>query len=160
MWQATKWPVASSRSSGSVVVHTSVTFGHRGWKRHPDGGSTGDGGSPTTSTGVGGASGSGTGIDASSTLVYGCIGARYSSSLGATSHSLPRYITATRSLMFLTTARSWAMKISVSSCLALRSSSRLSTCAWTLTSSADTGSSQMISDGSSTSDRAIEMRWH
>ena len=41
-----------------------------------------------------------------------------------------------------------------------RSSSRLSTCACTLTSSADTGSSQMISDGSSTSERAIEMRWH
>ena len=36
----------------------------------------------------------------------------------------------------------------------------MSTCAWTLTSSADTGSSQMISVGSRTSDRAIEMRWH
>ena len=38
----------------------------------------------------------------------------YSASLGATSHILPRYITATRSLMFLTTARSWAMKTRVS----------------------------------------------
>ncbi len=52
------------------------------------------------------------------------------------------------------------MKISVSPYFAFRSSSRLSTCACTLTSSADTGSSQMMSDGSSTSERAIEMRWH
>ena len=48
--------------------------------------------------------------------MYGWAGARYSSSLGATSQSLPRYITATRSLMFFTTARSWAMKISVRPC--------------------------------------------
>ena len=32
------------------VVHTSVAFGQRGWNRQPGGGSTGDGGSPTTST--------------------------------------------------------------------------------------------------------------
>ena len=81
-------------------------------------------------------------------------------SLGPTSHILPRYITATRSLMLFTTARSWAMKIRVNPSRALRSSSRLSTWACTLTSSADTGSSQMISVGSSTSARAIEMRWH
>ena len=52
------------------------------------------------------------------------------------------------------------MKISVRPCRSLRSSSRFSTWACTLTSSADTGSSQMIRLGSSTSDRAIEMRWH
>ena len=92
--------------------------------------------------------------------MYGCAGRAYRSSLGATSHSLPRYITATRSLTFFTTARSWAMKINVKPYLTLRSSSRLSTCAWTLTSSADTGSSQMIIVGSSTRARAIEMRWH
>ena len=40
------------------------------------------------------------------------------------------------------------------------SSSRLRIWACTDTSSADTGSSQMITFGSSTSDRAIEMRWH
>src|SRR6478752_2438347 len=81
-------------------------------------------------------------------------------SLGATSQNLPRYITATRSLMFFTTAKSWAMKIIVRPCLAFRSSSRLSTWACTLTSSADTGSSQMINVGSRTSERAMEMRWH
>ena len=52
------------------------------------------------------------------------------------------------------------MKISVRPCFALRSSSRFSTWACTLTSRALTGSSQMISVGSSTSERAIEMRWH
>ena len=40
------------------------------------------------------------------------------------------------------------------------SSSRLRICAWTDTSRAETGSSQMTTLGSSTSDRAIEMRWH
>ena len=40
------------------------------------------------------------------------------------------------------------------------SSSRLRICACTDTSSADTGSSQMMSFGSVTTARAIEMRWH
>ena len=40
------------------------------------------------------------------------------------------------------------------------SSSRLRICACTDTSSADTGSSQMISFGSVMTARAIEMRWH
>jgi hypothetical protein len=62
--------------------------------------------------------------------------------------------------MFFTTARSWAMNTSVRPYLAFMSSSRLSTCACTDTSRADTGSSQMMSFGSSTSDRAMEMRWH
>ena len=69
-------------------------------------------------------------------------------------------MTATRSLMLRTTARSWAMNSMVRSWLAFRSSSRLRICACTDTSSADTGSSQISTDGSSTSDRAIEMRWH
>ena len=52
------------------------------------------------------------------------------------------------------------MNTSVNPYLALRSSSRFRIWAWTDTSSADTGSSQMISSGSVTSARAIEMRWH
>ena len=51
------------------------------------------------------------------------------------------------------------MKTSEMPYLTLRSSSRLSTCACTDTSRADTGSSQMITFGSSTRARAIEMRW-
>ena len=65
-----------------------------------------------------------------------------------------------RSEMFLTTARSWAMNTIVRPYRAFMSSNRLSTCACTDTSSADTGSSQMISFGSVTTARAIEMRWH
>ncbi len=52
------------------------------------------------------------------------------------------------------------MKISVRPWRSFRSSSRLRTCACTLTSRAETGSSQMIRLGFRTSDRAIEMRWH
>ena len=40
------------------------------------------------------------------------------------------------------------------------SSSRLSICAWTETSRAETGSSQMMIFGSKTSARATQMRWH
>ena len=92
--------------------------------------------------------------------MYGCAGAPYSASGSATSHSFPRYITATRSLMFFTTARSWAMKIMVSPYRAFMSSRRLMIWACTDTSRADTGSSQMMSFGSVATARAIEIRWH
>jgi hypothetical protein len=69
-------------------------------------------------------------------------------------------MTATRSLTLRTTARSWAMNTMVSPWLAFRSSSRLRIWAWTDTSRADTGSSQMSTVGSRISERAIEMRWH
>ncbi len=69
-------------------------------------------------------------------------------------------MTATRSLTFFTTAKSWAMKSSVRPYSAFRSSSRLRICAWTETSRAETISSQMRSFGRIASDRAIEIRWH
>ena len=50
------------------------------------------------------------------------------------------------------------MNTSVSPYSALRSSSRFRIWAWIDTSSADTGSSQMINSGPVTSARAIEMR--
>ena len=59
------------------------------------------------------ACGSGTGMADSSAAVYGCAGLVYNPSGDATSHNLPRYMTATRSLTFFTTARSWAMNTSV-----------------------------------------------
>ena len=74
----------------------------------------GDGSSPCSDDGVFiVADGSGTGMADSNAAVYGCAGRVKSASGDATSHSLPRYITATRSLTFLTTARSWAMNTSV-----------------------------------------------
>ncbi|MNR40421.1 hypothetical protein D3C85_1587070 [compost metagenome] len=52
------------------------------------------------------------------------------------------------------------MKISASPISRCSSFSRLMICAWIDTSSADTGSSQMISFGSRISARAMPMRWH
>src|SRR4051794_5815322 len=146
--------------TGSVCAHTSAARGHRVRNRQPDGGATGEGGSPTTSPTWVDTSGSGAGIACSSRYEYGCAGVEYSRSGGATSQIFPRYITATRSLTFFTTARSWEMNNSVRPYSAFMSSSRLRMEAWTDTSSADTGSSQMTILGSVMSARAIEMRWH
>ena len=92
--------------------------------------------------------------------MYGWAGDSYSVSAGPISQILPRYMTATRSLTFFTTARSWAMKSKVSPYSAFRSSSRFNICAWTETSRAETISSQIKSLGRMASDRAIEIRWH
>jgi hypothetical protein len=45
-WQATVWPVASSRIGGCSATQTSWARGHRVRNRQPLGGWTGDGGSP------------------------------------------------------------------------------------------------------------------
>ena len=70
-----------------------------------------------------------------------------SCSEGPTSQSRPRYITATRSLTAFTTARSCAMNSSVKPKRAFISSSRLRIWARIETSSAETGSSQMMNSG-------------
>src|SRR3954447_26043975 len=62
-------------------------------------------------------------------------------STGAHSTIWPRYITATQSLRYSTTCRSWEMNSVVRPYCARRSTNRLSTCACTDLSSADTGSS-------------------
>jgi hypothetical protein len=72
---------------------------------------------------------------------------------------LPRYITITRRLMCSTTARSCAMNRYAMPCSCCKSPSRLMICACTETSSALTGSSQMINSGSTASARAMPMRW-
>ncbi len=114
-WQATKWSGSIARTMGSSSAQRSWARGQRVRKRQPDGGNTGDGISPSIRLlGSGRTVGSGTGIDLSRMSVYGWAGRAYSVSAPATSHSLPRYITPTRSLTFLTTARSWAMNMSVS----------------------------------------------
>src|SRR6478609_5336803 len=63
-------------------------------------------------------------------------------------------MTAIRSETWWTTPRSCAMKTYVSEYSSCRSSSRLITCAWIETSSAETGSSATISCGFSASARA------
>ena len=115
-WQATSWPVDSSRSNGTSAAHRSglpsrSRSQQRVWKWHPDGGFTGDGTSPRRmirrrwrST-----AGFGIGTADSRATVYGWSGSRLSSRDGASSTIRPRYITAIRSLMWRTTDRSWAM---------------------------------------------------
>ena len=91
--------------------------------------------------------------------VYGCRGFANSSSVGAVSTIRPRYMTATRSQTWRTTAMLCAIRRIVSPSFARRSSSRLSTVACTETSSAETGSSATSSSGSSASARAMLTRW-
>ncbi len=129
------------------------------WKWHPGGGRSGLGMSPCSSVRARRACGLDAGVAASSACVYGCSGASYSASVGATSTMRPRYITATRSLMCRTTASPCATISSVSPRRSFSSSSRFTICACTDTSSAETGSSPRISRGSDASARAMPMRW-
>ena len=107
--------VGDDASGGSIVRQSSgwpsrSYSQQRVWKRQPGGGLTGLGTSPLRMTRLRlrSATGSGTGTADSSARVYGWPGAAYSSSGGPISTILPRYMTATRSLMCLTTDRSWA----------------------------------------------------
>jgi len=72
---------------------------------------------------------------------------------------LPKYITATSSLMWRTTDRSCEMNSMAMRCLRRSSISRLRICDWMDTSSADTGSSATSRRGSRARARAIAMRW-
>ena len=74
-WQrASCVPPAGSTSTGASVEHRSMAIGQRGWKRHPDGGSSGLGGSPgrTTRARVAGLRGP---ARARPTAATGCTGA-------------------------------------------------------------------------------------
>ena len=86
-------------------------MGHRVRKRHPLGGLIGLGTSPIRMilSRFRANSGSGAGTPDSSALVYGWSGSLYRSLVADRSTTLPRYITATRSLMWRTTLRSWEM---------------------------------------------------
>src|SRR5437764_379319 len=85
--------------------------------------------------------GVGDGTADSSALVYGCSGRSYNRSRDVSSTILPTYMTATRSEMWRTTDRSWAMNRYVRLNWPCSSSSRLMTCAWIDTSRAEIGSS-------------------
>jgi hypothetical protein len=56
------------------------------------------------------AAGSGVGTAERRACVYGCEGRANSTFVSATSTIAPRYMTATRSAMWRTTERSWAMR--------------------------------------------------
>src|ERR671917_2609826 len=132
-WQAaTQCSGLTSRHTGSSWPHASVAYGQRLLKRQPEGGFTGEGTSPsrTIRSRSSSTSGSGTGTAESRAWVYGCKGLLYSSSLGAISTITPRYITPTRSEMYLTTERSWEMNRYVRSRSLWSLFIRLMTWAW------------------------------
>ena len=86
-----------------------MAYGQRVRKRHPEGGLSGLGISPSrrwvASTAAASSPGS-FGIEASRARVYGCRGFAYSFSELVISTAWPRYITSTLSLMYWTTFRS------------------------------------------------------
>src|SRR5205823_12619938 len=108
-WHAATCPSWNGSRGGSFSLHTgNCARGHRGWNRHPDGGSIGEGTSPSRMIRFFWAamSGSGMGTADSSAPVYGCFGFRYRVSPVAVSTIRPRYMTETRSDTCLTTDRS------------------------------------------------------
>ncbi len=130
------------------------------WKRQPAGGLIGLGTSPLRMIRRRAAPGCGTGTADSSALRVGVLRApRRSAACGASSTILPRYITATRWVMCSTMARSWLMNSSARPSSRCRSCSRLTICALTDTSSAETASSHTMRSGSAASARAMPMRW-
>src|SRR5829696_8928246 len=163
-WQATRWPSPTSSSGGSSSVERgadSRSSGQRVRKRHPEGGASGLGMSPsrTTRLRVRCTCGSATTAADKSACEYGCCGEANSSSVAASSTILPRYITATRSQRYSTVARSWVMNRQENCSWLWRSRSRLRIAACTETSSAETGSSAIRSDGETERARARPTRW-
>ena len=112
--QATQWSLPTLTSFGFCAVHSLQQPWHRVWKQQPFGGLMGLGTSPSSMSCIAGMSGSGIGIAPSSAFVYGCSGLSNSYFFGAISTMLPRYITAMRSQMCLTTLRLCEMKMYVS----------------------------------------------
>ena len=97
-----------------------------------------------------------TGKAAASARVYGCAGAAKTSWLGPSSTIRPAYMTAIRWHTAASVDRSCVMKTTASPRRCWRSSSRRSTCACTITSSAVVGSSAISSRGSQASASADE----
>ena len=91
--------------------------------------------------------------------MYGCCGAPNTCAAGPDSTIRPAYMTASRSHDSASTARSWLIRISASPSSARSRSSRSSTCACMITSSAVVGSSAITSAGRQASAKAIMARW-
>ena len=73
---AARWPGVISVSTGSMRLQASTAYGQRVWKRHPDGGLSGDGTSPWSTTRCRRRSrtGLGTGTAEINAFVYGMSG--------------------------------------------------------------------------------------
>ena len=102
------------RFGSSLGADGSWAIGQRGWNRQPVGRRIGLGGSPTTAAASEVRPGTSRGTARSRPCVYGCRGFVNSSAVGAVSTIRPRYITATRSQTWRTTAMLCAMNSIVS----------------------------------------------
>src|SRR6185503_18518849 len=110
IWHAAVWrslPVANR--DGLLSLQTFSAKAQRVWKRQPEGGLIGLGGSPVIGGSLVRLSGSSDGIAESNARVYGWRASRHSASTGPVSTTSPRYITSTRSEMKRTTLRSCEM---------------------------------------------------
>src|SRR5258705_3322066 len=139
MWHTMRWPLEICRVGGGVSSQIGpILRGQRPLNGQPLGISVALGSGPSRTMRVPWASGSGTGTADRSASVYGWYGGAKTSATEPSSTTTPRYITATWSATYRTTARSWEMKIRVASREAWISFSRLMMEACTDTSRADT----------------------
>src|SRR5208283_1201485 len=129
---------------GSVVLHMSITKGHRGLYLQPAGRFTRLGTSPE-----GGWNSflSSEGTDFSRAWVYGCFGVSITFRVGPSSIIWPAYIVATLSDMYLAIDMLWVMNRYEKLNSFLRSTRRFRTCDCTEASRAEVGSSRTISLG-------------
>ena len=159
-WQATRVAVAvGDRAAASSSAQRGRACGQRVRKWQPDGGSLGLGTSPASRMRAALQRRLGHRDRRQQRLrVRMARRGEQRALVGVTRRCVPRYITAMRVAMNLTTARSCAMKMYDRPRRCCRSRNRLMTCAWIETSSAETGSSHTISRGSTASARAMPMR--
>src|SRR5699024_3973249 len=117
--------------SGIASLHIGIALAHLVRKGQPLGGSNGLGISPLRiiCSRFCSMNGSGIGTADINACVYGCNGFRYNASLDASSTALPKYITKTRSLIYLTIDNSWAINKYVRSCSCCNSFNQLIVCA-------------------------------
>src|SRR5580704_17368585 len=150
-------PGRTGRGSGSSCWQMSAACGQRGWNRHPDGKSTGLGGSPRRS-GRSRPRWCSRGAAASRARAYGWRTDPNSSSVPPTSTIRPRYMTATWSLSCRTTARLCEMMIMARPSRSRSSANSRRIVACTETSRDETGSSAISTRGSTASARAMAIR--
>lgn len=96
---------------------------------------------------------------ADSACPYGCRASSYTCRAGPSSTTRPAYITASRSQVSDSTARSWLIIMSPNSCSETSCWISRRICAWIITSSAVVGSSAMTRRGSQARAIAIITRW-
>ncbi len=156
---AARWSGAVVWRGWSSEPQEGRATGQRRWNAQPGGRAVGSGGSPGRPRGAKRDAGSPTrGNAADSAWAYGWRAASYTRAAGPSSTTRPAYITASRSHVPASTARSWLIMMSPTPCSATSRSISRRICACTITSNAVVGSSATISRGSQASAMAIMTR--